>query len=172
MARAFLSLGCNIGECRDNLGQALAQLEEDPETSVERVSSVYVTEPVGRSDQPDFLNITAAIETGREPRSLLELCRAVETRLGGREDREENGPRTIDIDILLYEGEVRDDPELQLPHPLMTGRAFVMVPLAEIAPDEPLPGGGTVAEALAGLHDEHAVEKSGVLNGFLEDRLG
>jgi len=158
MADAWLSLGCNIGDCRSSLAAALSRLDAHPEVSVTSVSSVYITEPVGGVEQPAFLNIAAALETGLTPRELLLLCRSIERDLGGREGREPMGPRAIDIDILLYEHLEIADEELTLPHPHMLERAFVLVPLAEIAAGCVLPGGGTIGEALKNCSDVHRVE--------------
>lgn len=158
MSRAFLSLGCNIGDCRASLAAALRELDRLTETSVTAVSPVYVTEPVGGIEQPSFLNIAAALETELPPGELLDGCRRIERRLGGRDGREPMGPRTIDLDILLYEQlEIAED-ELILPHPQMLARAFVLVPLAEIAAEERLPDGITIAEALKACPDDHGVE--------------
>jgi 2-amino-4-hydroxy-6-hydroxymethyldihydropteridine diphosphokinase len=171
-ARAFLSIGCNIGDCRGQLETALARLQDDESTTLARISSVYITEPVGNKDQPDFFNIAVEIETGLEPLALLRFCRDIEERLGGRVGREDKGPRTIDLDILLYEQVEMSTAELVLPHPRMTERGFVLVPLAEIVPELRLPEGNTVADALAQLTDPHQVEKSGKLNGFSGGKLG
>ncbi len=158
MSVAYISLGCNIGDCRDNLAAALRRLEAQPETSVTEVSSVYITEPVGGIDQPSFLNMAAALETELHPEELLELCGAIEHELGGRDGRESMGPRTIDLDILLYEQLEIAAGELMIPHPRMLERAFVLVPLNEIAPELELPDGNTVREALASCGDDHGVE--------------
>lgn len=138
-------------------------LEETDGIKVARVSSVYATEPVGNAGQPDFLNIAVELETVLNPQTLHAACRIIERELGGREGRVPQGPRTIDLDILLYEQVELSDGELTLPHPRMRERAFVLVPLAEIAPDAALPHGGTVREALAALSDPHSVEKLGPL---------
>lgn len=160
---AYLSLGCNIGDCRANLARAVGMLDEAAGIEVTRVSCVYATEPVGNPDQPAFLNIAAGLETSLNPQALLAVCGIIEQELGGREGRVHLGPRTIDIDILLYGEEEISGGELILPHPRMLERAFVLAPLAEIAPDARLPRGGTVAEALARLKDPHRVEKLGPL---------
>lgn len=159
MAGAWLSLGCNLGDCRANLAAALSRLDAHPEVSVTRVSSVYITEPVGGIDQPSFLNIAAALETELSSHELHALCRKIESELGGRDGREPMGPRAIDLDILLYERLEITEGELTLPHPRMLERAFVMVPLAEIAAEAILPDGTTVAQALAACADDHGVEK-------------
>ncbi|MHB8858220.1 MAG: 2-amino-4-hydroxy-6-hydroxymethyldihydropteridine diphosphokinase [Thermoleophilia bacterium] len=158
MAEAFLSLGCNIGDCRANLAAALTKLDADPGVKVTRVSSVYITEPVGGIEQPSFLNMASVLETGLQPRDLLALCRRIEEELGGREGREHMGPRAVDLDILLYEQLEIAEGVLLLPHPHMLERAFVLEPLAEIAAGVQLPGGTTVGEALRSCGDDHGVE--------------
>ncbi|MHB0915757.1 MAG: 2-amino-4-hydroxy-6-hydroxymethyldihydropteridine diphosphokinase [Thermoleophilia bacterium] len=164
MAKAFLSLGCNIGDCGAILSRAVGLLAELPLVAVTRVSSVYMTEPVGMKEQPDFFNIAVELETGLEPLELLKSCRRIEEELGGRNGRVAQGPRSADLDILLYGDEALAHRDLQLPHPRMTERAFVLVPLAEIAPDHRLPDGRSVSQALADLSDPHRVRKNGKLD--------
>ncbi|MHB8168243.1 MAG: 2-amino-4-hydroxy-6-hydroxymethyldihydropteridine diphosphokinase [Thermoleophilia bacterium] len=164
MARAYLSLGCNLGNCRAYLVQAIGLLNAHPLISVTRVSSVYLTEAVGEIEQPDFLNLAAELETDLSPRVLLDACQRVEEELGGADRGVPHGPRTIDLDILLYEQREIAGAELTVPHPRMLERAFVLRPLTEIAPEARLPGGRTVAEAAASLCDEHAVEEQGPLD--------
>ncbi|MEK7817995.1 MAG: 2-amino-4-hydroxy-6-hydroxymethyldihydropteridine diphosphokinase [Actinomycetota bacterium] len=166
MPAACISLGCNLGDCRANLEQALKRLGDNPQVAVTAVSSVYVTEPVGVSDQPDFRNMAAVLETELSPRQLFVLCRTIEEELGGREGREPMGPRTIDLDILLYEEVEISEEDLKIPHPRMLDRAFVLVPLAEIAPDLRLPGGMTAAAAAGALEDPHWVRSEGPLPGL------
>lgn len=168
MAMAFLSLGCNIGDCRANLSRALALLAAGPDIAVTRVSSVYITEPVGKKEQPDFFNIAAELKTGLEPLALLARCQSIELELGGREGRVAQGPRTIDLDLVLFGRVEMAHPDLTLPHPRMATRAFVLEPLAEIAPDQVMPGGKTVRQALAELDDPHAVRRDGPLNEPVE----
>lgn len=164
MAAAYLSLGCNLGSCRDSLKAAIGQLGVHEAIEVTAVSSVYITEPVGVSGpQPDFHNLALALETGLGPKELLSACRAVEESLGGRTGRIPLGPRTIDIDILLYGKERLADEELTVPHPRMLKRAFVLEPLAEIAPGLVLPDGRTAADAAASLDDPHRVVRAGRL---------
>ncbi|MBI5870163.1 MAG: 2-amino-4-hydroxy-6-hydroxymethyldihydropteridine diphosphokinase [Actinobacteria bacterium] len=162
MADSWLSLGCNLGDCRASLAAALSRLDAHPEVSVTRVSSVYITEPVGGIEQPTFLNIAAALETELSSHGLHAVCREIEHELGGREGRQPMGPRAIDVDILMYERLEIAEGELKLPHPRMLERAFVLVPLAEIAGDAMMPDGTTVARALAACADDHGVEKDSV----------
>ena len=125
---------------------------------VTAVSSLYETRPVGYTEQPDFINLVAEVETSLDPHRLLRRCLEVEQEMG-RVREAHWGPRLIDVDVLLYGDEVIADEELVLPHPEMLNRAFVMVPLLEIAPGLEMPGGGPVAGALEALPEE---EKAGV----------
>ena len=131
--KSFIGLGSNLGDREANLRQALEHLAQTPETSVVRASSLYDTEPVGVEDQPHFLNAVAQLETQLTPRQLLWNLMLIERRLG-RVRSQRWGPRTIDLDMLLYEDVVMDDEDLQLPHPEMTRRSFVLVPLVELEP--------------------------------------
>jgi 2-amino-4-hydroxy-6-hydroxymethyldihydropteridine diphosphokinase len=135
----FLSLGGNLGDPARAMGEALRLLDADDQTEIVAVSSLYRTPPWGKLDQPDFLNIAAEIRTSREPRAFLELCLEAERRLK-RERRERWGPRLIDIDILLFGDRKVSEAGLEIPHPRMAARAFVLVPLAEIAPELQLDG--------------------------------
>lgn len=130
MARAFLGLGSNLGDRYALLRSAVDSL--GPE--LRAVSDVYETEPVGGPDQGAFLNLVAELETDRSPHELLELCRALEG-AAERVRRERWGPRTLDVDVLWIDGVQVDEPELQVPHPRMFERRFVLAPLAELAPD-------------------------------------
>ncbi|WP_088840777.1 2-amino-4-hydroxy-6-hydroxymethyldihydropteridine diphosphokinase [Listeria sp. ILCC797] len=132
MAQAFLSLGSNIGEKLENLTQAVKLLAENPNITVEKVSSVYQTEPVGYEDQDIFFNIAVQIETCLAPEALLDTCLNVEKELG-RVRLFKWGPRLIDVDVLLYDDIQIDTEKLKIPHPFMQERAFVMLPLSEIA---------------------------------------
>lgn len=148
-ARAFIGLGGNLGDPRAAMLAALQVLDGDPATHVARVSSLYRTPPWGRTDQPDFLNAVAELRTTRSPRALLELCLSVEASLHRVRD-ERWGPRSIDLDILLYGDLDIDEEGLRVPHPRMLERAFVLVPLVEIAPELAIRG-RAVAGCLAGL---------------------
>ncbi len=131
--RAFIGLGSNLGDREANLRQALEYLEQAPDTTVVRASSLYDTEPVGVEDQPHFLNAVAQLDTQLTPRQLLWNLMLVERRLG-RVRSQRWGPRTIDLDMLLYEDAVMDEEDLQLPHPELAKRSFVLVPLVELEP--------------------------------------
>jgi 2-amino-4-hydroxy-6-hydroxymethyldihydropteridine diphosphokinase len=130
---------------------------------VDRCSSVYETEPVGEVlDQPDFLNAVVQVSTELEPLALLDTCKAIERRLG-RRPGVRHGPRPIDIDVLLVGEAVLDSPRLRLPHPEVSGRRFVLVPLLELEPDLELPGGPRLSAALAELSGGPRVERAGDL---------
>ncbi|MER8374722.1 2-amino-4-hydroxy-6-hydroxymethyldihydropteridine diphosphokinase [Mesorhizobium sp. M1409] len=129
----YLSLGGNLGDPAKSMGAALRMLDADADTRVTGVSSLYRTPPWGKLDQPDFLNAAAEISTGLAPRALLDLCLDAERKL--KRVREERwGPRLIDIDILVFGDRVIHETGLEVPHPRMLERAFVLAPLAEIAP--------------------------------------
>ncbi|HEU4964029.1 MAG TPA: 2-amino-4-hydroxy-6-hydroxymethyldihydropteridine diphosphokinase [Bacilli bacterium] len=131
-ATAYLSLGSNIGDRLGNLRTAIAKLDEHPAIRVTRVSPVYETEPWGYTDQAAFLNLCVEVKTSLEPKKLHKVTHSTELDLGRQRDIRW-GPRTLDIDILLMDQQVMDTAELTLPHPRMSERAFVLVPLADIA---------------------------------------
>ena len=133
MAIVYLGLGSNLGDREANLSQALRLLGQRG-VWVDRVSSIYETEPVGYLEQPRFLNAVCRVSTELGPEELLSLAKEVEGLLGRRPSFP-NAPRPIDVDILFYEDLVMESPELTIPHPRLAERAFVLVPLAEIAPD-------------------------------------
>ena len=134
-ARAvYLSLGANLGNRAETLRAAVQRIAAKDGVTLCVVSSLYETAPWGKTDQPAFLNIAVSLKTMLLPEAVLALTQTVETELG-RVRHERWGPRTIDIDILYIEGVERHTPALTLPHPYMTERAFVLVPMAEIAPD-------------------------------------
>ncbi len=134
MAKAWLGLGGNIGDVESALSTALINLDSLAEIAVETVSPLYKTPPWGVMDQPWFFNCCAEVETALSPQELLLACQEQE-RIGKRERKQRWGPRTIDIDILVFEDIELDEPRLAIPHPRMLDRAFVLVPLADIAPD-------------------------------------
>lgn len=145
--RAFLGLGSNQGERGSLIGAAEFRLDRHAEIRVVGRSSLYESDAWGRTDQPPFLNQVIEIETALDPVQLLQVIHQIETDLG-RERREKWGARTIDIDILLYHSQTVDRPGLRIPHPRMAGRRFVLEPLAEIAPDEKVPGAGSTVRSL------------------------
>jgi 2-amino-4-hydroxy-6-hydroxymethyldihydropteridine diphosphokinase len=152
----YLSLGGNLGDPAKSMGAALRMLDADADTRVTGVSSLYRTPPWGKLDQPDFLNAAAEISTVLAPHALLDLCLDVERRL--KRVREERwGPRLIDIDILVFGDRIIHETGLEVPHPRMLERAFVLAPLAEIAPDFEMQG-KTLTEWLAEL-DTAGIER-------------
>jgi 2-amino-4-hydroxy-6-hydroxymethyldihydropteridine diphosphokinase len=145
VTRAYVGLGANLGNRRATIENAIALLP-----GVVAVSEVRETEPVGVVDQPPFLNAVVALETALCPRELLDTLLAVE-RVLGRRRRERWGPRTIDLDLLLYGDEVVDEPGLTVPHPRLHERSFALEPLAELDPELVVPGRGRVSDLLAEL---------------------
>ena len=153
MARAYVGLGSNLGDRERTIRAALHELAASDGVEVVQVSSLRETEPVGYLDQPRFLNGVAVLETALEPQDLLTLLLAVEARFGrDRAAAPPQGPRTLDLDLLLY-GDRRISLEnLELPHPRLHERAFVLEPLAEVAPGLEVPGMAAVEALLARLH--------------------
>jgi 2-amino-4-hydroxy-6-hydroxymethyldihydropteridine diphosphokinase len=132
-ATVYLGLGTNLGDRLANLRLALARLQTL--ARLEEVSSLYETEPEGLSDQPLFFNAVCRVTTGLEPQALLRFLKNLEREIGRRPRGRRWGPRPIDLDILLYDDRVVDAPELNIPHPRLAERAFVLVPLCELAPE-------------------------------------
>ena len=137
MTLAVLGLGGNIGDTRQLLAAAIDRLQRHPGIHVEAVSALYRTPPWGNTDQPPFLNAAARIDTSLSARGLLEAVLSVERQLG-RERNERWGPRTIDVDILLFGSEAIDEPGLHVPHPRLTERAFALAPLVDVMPEAEL----------------------------------
>jgi 2-amino-4-hydroxy-6-hydroxymethyldihydropteridine diphosphokinase len=151
--RAFVALGANIGEPVKHLRAAVEDLSRLPDTRVAARSSIYRSAPVGLLNQPDFINAVVAVDTGLPPLELLRALLAIEAR-HGRVRSVPNAPRTLDLDLLLH-GDCRlDSTELTLPHPRMHQRAFVLLPLLEIAPDLLLPGLGAARDYLSAVTDQ------------------
>ena len=153
MARAFLSLGSNLGDRAATLDAALRELEASGEVRVVRRSSLYATAPVGKTDQPEFYNLAVEVETALAPEALLDRCQAVERHLG-RVRGERWGPRTLDMDILLYDRQVVSTERLIIPHAELLRRRFVLEPLLQIAPDAALPDGSPIAPQLPRVADQ------------------
>jgi 2-amino-4-hydroxy-6-hydroxymethyldihydropteridine diphosphokinase len=147
-AIAFIGLGSNLADPLVQVRQALMELESIPGTRVTARSSLYRTSPVGYLEQPDFINAVASVQTTLKPQALLAALLAIENRHGRRRAMR-NAPRTLDLDLLLYGEEVLDQDGLCLPHPRLHERAFVLAPLAEIAPEAMVPGRGRVRDLLA-----------------------
>lgn len=158
MAEALIALGGNVGDARATLERAVALFCDGAAVRLLAHSSDYCTPPWGVEDQPPFVNLCLVVATELAPRALLDRAHAVERTLGRDRARERRwGPRTVDIDLLAYDDVVLDAPDLVLPHPRLFERAFVLVPLAEIAPDRVI-AGRRVADALAGL-DATGIER-------------
>lgn len=150
--RAFIGLGGNQGDVETTLVEALWAVDALPQSSIQRQSAFYRTPAWGKTDQPSFINAVVELRTRLTAPALLELLLAIEARFGRvRSEAERWGPRVIDLDLLAYGDEVTDQPGLTLPHPRLHERAFVLVPLAEIAPELVIPGKGDVATLLAAV---------------------
>jgi 2-amino-4-hydroxy-6-hydroxymethyldihydropteridine diphosphokinase len=169
--RAYLGLGSNLGDRRANIEEALRRLDATDDIRVVTRSSICETDPVGGPEQPRYMNAACEVETRMSPRELLRAALAVESDMG-RKRGVRWGPRVIDIDILIAGHEVLDDPDLTVPHPLMTEREFVLRPLAEIAPDLRHPGSGRDIRSLLAdvLHLKAATERTrAAMRGQEED---
>jgi 2-amino-4-hydroxy-6-hydroxymethyldihydropteridine diphosphokinase len=143
--RAAIALGSNLDDPEAHVRKAMADIAALPDTWVTGRSSLVRTAPVGYADQPDFINACVVVETRLAPRALLEALLAIEKR-HGRMREIPNGPRTLDLDIVLYGGATIDEPGLKVPHPRAHERAFVLGPLLEVWPDAVIPGKGKAAE--------------------------
>jgi 2-amino-4-hydroxy-6-hydroxymethyldihydropteridine diphosphokinase len=152
VARAYVGLGSNLGDRADTLCRALELLDAEPEIAVVAISSFRETDPVGYLEQPPFLNAAAAVETDLRPRDLLDRLLAVERALGRVRAGPRFGPRTIDLDLLLYGDESLDEPGLAVPHPRLHERRFALEPLAELDAALVVPGRGPVAALLERLN--------------------
>jgi len=158
MAEALLGLGGNLGDVRETLDRAVRLLCEQKDIRLLARSSDYRTPPWGVEDQPAFINLCLVAETGLLPHDLLHYAQAIETQLGRNRVQELRwGPRVIDIDLLAYDDLMLNDPELTLPHAHLFERAFVLVPLAEIAPERVI-AGRRIRDALAAL-DASGIER-------------
>ena len=145
LVTVYLGLGSNLGNRQDNLDKALDLLLQ--RLRVDKISSVYETEPVGNVNQPRFLNLVCQAYTRLAPMELLSLAKGIESKLG-RTFSKSNAPRPIDIDILFYGEQVMETPELIIPHPRLSERAFVLIPLAEIVPELVHPVSGKTIKEL------------------------
>jgi 2-amino-4-hydroxy-6-hydroxymethyldihydropteridine diphosphokinase len=159
----YLGLGSNVGDPAAHL-RAAVDLLPGRGAEVEAVSSTYLTEPVGEIlDQPDFLNAALRIATDLEPEALLDACKAIEAERGRSFDAPRHSPRPLDIDLLLLGDLECTSPRLTLPHPQVTSRRFVLIPLLELDPDLTLPDGTRLAGALASLGPGERVTPAGPL---------
>ena len=152
MARAFVGLGANLGNREETIGRAVDLLGATPGVVVIATSSLRETEPVGVVDQPRFVNGAVALESELLPRELLDRLLAIERELGRTRDGPRYGPRTIDLDLLLYGDEIVDQPGLHVPHPRLHERRFALEPLAELDPGLEIPDRGSVSALLAEIH--------------------
>ena len=152
MTRAFIGLGSNLGDREAQIAAAQELLRQEEGIEVLAVSTLRLTDPVGYADQPRFLNGAAAVETSLSARGLLERLLAIERSLGRERGLGPRfGPRTIDLDLLVFGAETIDEPGLQVPHPRLIERKFALQPLAELEPSLEVPGAGPVQALLAGL---------------------
>jgi 2-amino-4-hydroxy-6-hydroxymethyldihydropteridine diphosphokinase len=152
VTRAYVGLGANLGDREGTIRAAVAALAEEEGIEVVAVSALRDTEPVGVGEQPRYLNGAVELETTLSARELLERLLAVEQRFGRVRVLGEHGPRTLDLDLLLYGDEAVDEPGLTVPHPRLHERRFVLEPLAELAPGLVVPGRGDVESLLRGVH--------------------
>lgn len=159
MKSAYVSIGSNLGDRMGYIKKALHLLKEQEKIQLKRISAYYETEPVGYLEQGKFINAVFCLETTHTPHLLLQILQGIESSLE-RERTIRWGPRTVDLDILFYNNAVLQDSELTIPHPRLTERAFVLVPLAEIAPTllHPLTG-KTILQHLEELNDKTGVVK-------------
>jgi len=156
MNTAYVALGANLGDPASTIRAAFGALANLPASRIVHTSSLYRTAPVGITAQPDFINAVVALATTLAPESLLDELLALEERFG-RQRAEKNGPRTLDLDLLLYDDQFIDLPRLTLPHPRLHLRAFVLYPLAEIAPALVIPGRGSITAWLPAVANQGIV---------------
>jgi 2-amino-4-hydroxy-6-hydroxymethyldihydropteridine diphosphokinase len=156
--RAYVALGGNLDQPAERLLRVFNELAELPHTRLVARSSLYRSRPVGYAEQPDFINAVAAVDTALDADRLMAMLLRLETR-HGRQRSYRNAPRTLDLDLLLYGSLRQSTLDLTLPHPRMHQRAFVLRPLAEIAPHLELPGHGQVASLAAACPDRHDVQR-------------
>ncbi|MGE8500460.1 MAG: 2-amino-4-hydroxy-6-hydroxymethyldihydropteridine diphosphokinase [Pseudomonas sp.] len=149
MERVYIGLGSNLAEPLEQLQAALAALAALPQTQLAATSSFYASDPLGPADQPRYVNAVAALDTELQPLELLDALQAIEQNQGRVRKAERWGPRTLDLDILLFGERLLDEPRLKVPHYHMQARAFVLYPLAELAPTLRLPDGRVLADLLA-----------------------
>ncbi len=165
MVTAYIGLGANMGDREANINRALVDLVRSGAGRLTRVSSLYETEPVGIREQPDFLNAVAEIETELAPLELLAALRGIECSIGREKTVKWGGPRTIDLDILLYGDISLTEDNLEIPHPEMHKRAFVLTPLAEIAPEARHPITGLTARRMSERVGGEGVQRASPVTG-------
>ena len=160
-ARAFVGIGANLADPEANVRRAIAMLSHTADTRVIATSSLYRTAPMGQLDQPDFVNAVVELETGLDAAALLDELLALEKAFG-RQRSTRNAPRILDLDLLIYDDQCCESPHLTLPHPRISERAFVLVPLVEIAADVQVGQLGSAEELLADLSTD-GVRRIGVV---------
>jgi 2-amino-4-hydroxy-6-hydroxymethyldihydropteridine diphosphokinase len=148
---AYIGLGSNLDNPEAQLHKAVSSLQQLPDTILVCISSFYQTRPVGPGDQPDYINAVALLSTGLTARQLLEHMQAIEN-CHGRIRNSHWGPRTLDLDLLLYDSDIINEDDLTVPHPEMHKRGFVLFPLYEIAPEISIPGHGPVTDLLQSIN--------------------
>ncbi len=163
---AWIGLGSNLDKPRAQLTEAFRRLQTSSGIELKKISGLYRTAPWGKQDQGDFLNAVAVVETGLQPQKLLEVLLHIEEQMGRDRTISRWGPRCIDLDLLSYENQVLESPGLELPHPRMHLRAFVLQPLLELDPDFTIAGKGTAKEFLLDLEHQE-VEYIGPINSIL-----
>lgn len=158
--RVIIGLGSNLGKKRQNLRIARDEILNIPGVELMKLSSLYITSAWGKTDQEDFLNQVMSIATDLPAHDVLHRLQAIEIKMG-RQRHEKWGPRSIDLDILMYGNEIIDSGDLKIPHPYMYQRLFVLIPLKEIEPDLVFPGGTNIKEVLGGAlaQDKHSTVK-------------
>lgn len=156
MEMVYIGLGSNLDNPLEQVRQAIESLSRTPQIEVVRVSSLYRSHPLGPPGQPDYINAVMAIETSLSAEALLDVLQAIELSQGRVRDGERWGPRTLDLDILLYGDVVMEQPRLKIPHPGLHERSFVLYPLLEIAPELLVPGHGALVKLLE--HCEYDLE--------------
>jgi 2-amino-4-hydroxy-6-hydroxymethyldihydropteridine diphosphokinase len=152
--RAYIGLGSNLDDPQSQLRRAIEALRHIPESRLTAISRIYRSKPMGPSDQPDYLNAVAMFDTCLEPLVLLDALQAIEQVQGRTRNGERWGPRTLDLDLLLYGAEMIEHPRLQVPHPGIYQRNFVLYPLFDLAPELTLPNGLALRDALAALDSD------------------
>lgn len=148
MTTAFIGIGSNVGDREAFARRGIAEIGEAEGITIEKVSSLYATAPIGGPPQRSFVNLVVKIDTELSPRGLLESLQAIEQRLGREPSDIRWGPRVVDLDILTFGDEKVSEPDLEIPHPRMKERLFVLIPLLEIEPDAADPWGSRYADAL------------------------
>lgn len=156
MSTAYIALGANLGDPAATVDAAFKAISALPQTRLVACSALYRTAPVGITEQPEFINAAARVETSLAPEALLDALLAIEQQFG-RVRKLRNGPRTLDLDVLLYDDLVLDTPRLTLPHPRLHLRAFVLYPLADVGPELCIPGRGTLSAWLPAVANQGIV---------------